>query len=211
MCNEPRTRFYRRFFTAILLYRLVQEVPLQKVGSNLDIKRGRLQALQSDAASFCHMVIAFCKKLNWDYLATALTPFAVRLSFGAQEELMPLIRIGPEIPAFRARALIRNGIRSPNDILQKGKNKVLEILLDVIPFESDEPLNAKTRKASRDEGINEISAGSKMDKKQWHKSCDRLADSIMKRAYVYLQEEKTSNQTIHTMSLAMTSNTSQIK
>ena len=207
MCNDPRTRFYRRFFTAILLYRLVQEVPLQKVGSSLDIKRGRLQALQSDAASFCHMVIAFCKKLNWDYLATALTPYAGRLSFGAQEELMPLIRIGPEMPAFRARALMRNGIRSPSDILRKGKNKVLEILLDIIPFEGDEPLHAKTRQTSRDEIINHINAGNNMDKKQWHKSCDRLADSIMKRAYLYLQEEEISNQTIHAMSLAMTTTT----
>ena len=205
MCNEPKTRFYRRFFAAILLYRLVQEVPLQKVESSLDIKRGRLQALQSDAASFCHMVIAFCKKLNWDYLATALIPYAARLSFGVQEELLSLVRIGPEMPAFRARALLRNGIRGPIDILKCGKNKVLEILLDIIPFESDAPLNAKTKQASRNGGTNDSDIDVKMDKKQWQMSCDRLAASIVRRAYSYLQEEEASNQTIHAMSLAMTS------
>ena len=125
---------------------------------------------------------------------------------------MPLVRIGPEMPAFRARAFMRNGIRSPSDILEKGKSKILEILLDIIPFESDEPMKAKTRQASRNmQLISALGDGrdgnSSIDKKQWQKSCDRLADGIMRKAYSFLREEQTSHQTIHAMSLAITTTT----
>jgi hypothetical protein len=161
-----------------------------------------------DAASFCHMIISFCKKLNWPFLATALSPYAVRLGFGVQEELIPLVRIGPEIPAFRARAFYRNGIRRPEDILTAGKDKVLEILVGIIPFESDDPLCASSSINSsgssdgghiRGGGSNNPSSSTtstSIGKERWRLSCDSLALSIVKNAHAYIQEELESLETI---------------
>jgi hypothetical protein len=63
---------YRRFFSAILLYTLVQEWPITSVTQIINTERGQLQQLQKDAAVFCGMTVVFCSKLNWHMLAACL-------------------------------------------------------------------------------------------------------------------------------------------
>jgi replicative superfamily II helicase len=202
----------------MVLYRLVHEVPLQKIETVIQISPGRIQSLQKDAAYFCHMVILFCKKLNWLFLANALTPYTNRLSFGVHEELVSLVRVGTEIPAFRARALYRNGIKCPKDILDAGKEKLLEILQSIVPFESDDPLNAaifeksksysctnqsstenqanfkpQTNSATMPPDLHEnLQRKSKLDQERWLMSCERLANKILSRVKTYMKEEQNS-------------------
>ena len=201
----------------MVLYRLVHEVPLQKIETVIQITPGRIQSLQKDAAYFCHMVILFCKKLNWLCLADALTPYTNRLSFGVHEELVPLVRVGTEIPAFRARALYRNGIKCPKDVLDAGKDKLLEILQSIVPFESDDPLNAAIFEKSKSYSCNlngteiltnfkpqtnsakkhhesreNLQRKSKLDQERWLMSCERLANKILSRVKTYMKEEQNS-------------------
>ncbi len=75
----------------------------------------------------------FCKKLNWTALSSVLETFSSRLSFGVTEELIPLVRLGVQImPPFRARVFVKNGIRSPADILSADKNLIVQILVFIL-------------------------------------------------------------------------------
>lgn len=44
--------------------------------------------------------VTFCKKLNWDLLGSYLEVFASRLEYGVRDEIVPLVRIGPEVMPF---------------------------------------------------------------------------------------------------------------
>ena len=120
------------------------------------------------------------------------------------------------MPAFRARALFRNGIKKPEDILVKGKQKLLEILLGIMPFESDDPLLANSSNKhpsfSSSSSSSSSSASSSVPANNLPErcklSCERLAESIIKQVRVHLEEEQDSYETIHNMSLAViTANT----
>ena len=57
--KEPskRTKFYNRFYSAIILFSLIQERPLDKVIEKMDLTRGAIRQLQLDAGmSVCMCV-----------------------------------------------------------------------------------------------------------------------------------------------------------
>lgn len=56
-----------------------------------------MQQLQKEASTFCGMAISFCKKLNWDILASVLEAYVGRLNYGVAEELLPLVRLGAQV------------------------------------------------------------------------------------------------------------------
>lgn len=138
--RDPKTLLHRRFFSAIILYKLVQEYPLAELESLLDVKRGQLQQLQKEAAIFCGMIITFCRKLNWDMLAACLDSLSGRVGFGVREELIPLMRMGAVMNASRARSFFGCGLRSPEDIAATDLAVLEQVLLDGTPFEALAPL-----------------------------------------------------------------------
>jgi hypothetical protein len=44
-------RFYKRFYSAIILYKLTEETPLPFVGGMMNITSGQMQQLQKEAVS----------------------------------------------------------------------------------------------------------------------------------------------------------------
>lgn len=60
------------------LRQVVEEVPLGSMAGRSGIARGVLQGLQKDAATFCGMVVCFCRHLQWHELANVLFSFQVR-------------------------------------------------------------------------------------------------------------------------------------
>jgi hypothetical protein len=99
-CTKPKSLFYRRFYSAILLFNLIQEIPLNKISQWVDLQRGQLQQLQKDASAFCGMIVSFCEKLNWVSLKCVLATYTSRLMFGVKPELLPLTRLGSEVWRF---------------------------------------------------------------------------------------------------------------
>jgi hypothetical protein len=57
-CRSDRVLFYRRLYSAVLLFVLIQEVPLTKVADFAELNRGQVQQLQKEASMFCGMVSA---------------------------------------------------------------------------------------------------------------------------------------------------------
>ena len=133
---------YRRFYSAILLFSLIQEWPLTRVTNLItNVTRGQLQQLQKDASTFCGMTVVFCKKLNWSILAACLEDYCGRLNYGANTDILPLVRIGSDMTSSRARYFFKNGLKSAQDIVQAGVGVITQHLVDMLPYTSTEALN----------------------------------------------------------------------
>jgi POLQ-like helicase len=97
---DDEVRFYRRLYSAIVLFKLTEEMPLNSVGRLMTVDSGQIQTLQKESATFCAMTTVFCRKLNWDLLASCLETYVSRLGFGVREDLLPLVRLGNEVRMY---------------------------------------------------------------------------------------------------------------
>jgi DNA polymerase theta len=175
--KDSKVMLYRRFYASIILFRLVQEYPIRELERSMpETSRGNLQQLQKDASNFCGMTVTFCNKLNWNILANCLQVFGGRISFGVHEELLPLVRMGPLMPAMRARSFFLSGIRNPLEITLALFSDVCQILLDCKPFEESAPF--EVGKVDVDE----------LKNKQVQ-MCERLSIKIINRAKEIITEE----------------------
>lgn len=204
---SERVILYRRLYAAVLLFVLTQEVPLSRVADFVAAPRGQIQQLQKEAAAFCGMATTFCRKLHWDGLASVLEAYSGRLSYGACDEILPLVRLGSSImPSFRARALYRSGVRSPEDIVNMPVDKLIDLLMASLPFDSAAPIKATAASTSTtaitsstnssSTSTSSISSSSKdssipntriINEDKLH-LCSRLAEQIVTRAREALRE-----------------------
>ena len=127
-------------------------------------------------------VVVFCRLLNWSPLATIIQSYSKRLYFGVKEELLPLVRISAELlPGCRARALYGCGLRSPEDVVRCNRLALVRILLDIIPYESADPL-VGSRQRGRPEPA-EAASAPRTDRGKEHLAnrlaCENLAGEIM--------------------------------
>ncbi|GMS89508.1 hypothetical protein PENTCL1PPCAC_11683, partial [Pristionchus entomophagus] len=129
-------RIHLRFFSALALFDVVNEMPLAQAASKYSISRGSLQALQYQSATYAAMVVSFCSRLGWFYLRSLLDGFAARLSFGIRAELTELVRIDG-VDGARARGFHQAGITSMADLAQSTIRDISQVLASVVPFDAD--------------------------------------------------------------------------
>ena len=146
--RDLRVVFYRRLYCSIILYNIVHEAPIVKVAEYMKTSRGDIQQLQKDASTHCGMAVAFARRLNWPNIASILESYAKRLSFGVKDELLNLVRMGPVMPSFRARAFYSCGYTNPKDIVKAKEEDILRILMECSPFEENSPANLIQKKAT---------------------------------------------------------------
>ncbi|VDM81979.1 unnamed protein product [Strongylus vulgaris] len=91
--SDRSYQLHLRFFSALALYEVVNEKPIDEVARRFRISRGTLQTLQQQSATYAAMVVAFCSRLGWTYLHDLLKGFAARLAFGVRRELTELVSI----------------------------------------------------------------------------------------------------------------------
>ncbi|XP_018654758.1 putative dna polymerase theta [Schistosoma mansoni] len=162
-----RLSLHRRFYTALVLYRLVNEDGLQIVAKKFGVNRGLLQSLQQQAATYAGMVTIFCNRLGWNHMERVIANFQSRLCYGVSDELVDLIRLLPLVNAERARALYAAGYSSVSSLASARPQEISRILQRAIPFERKNNHEACSVKASGgctillDDGrvINEHEAG----------------------------------------------------
>jgi DNA polymerase theta len=99
-----------RFFAAMVLRDLIDEVSLSEVSQKYGVARGQLQALQESATTFSGMLITYCAALKWKHLKSLFGNLRHRLNFGVKGELVPLCSI-PRVKSFIARALYKGGFK----------------------------------------------------------------------------------------------------
>ncbi|XP_011146257.1 DNA polymerase theta isoform X2 [Harpegnathos saltator] len=127
---------HKRFYSALALHELVNEVPLNIVCKKYGCCRGVLQTLQQSAATYAGMVTQFCKQLRWDCMELLISQFQTRLQFGVCRELLDLLRL-PMLNGLRARSLYKQGITCVADLAVANELNVERALYNALPFESE--------------------------------------------------------------------------
>lgn len=76
-------RIYLRFYTALQLRDLCNEMPIYAVARKYDIPHGAVQNLAQSCHGFAVGIIKFCKRMGWTALSAVLDHFSDRLRAGA--------------------------------------------------------------------------------------------------------------------------------
>lgn len=90
--EQETTRIYRRFYSALQLRDLCNEMPIYAVARKYDIPRGIVQNLAQTCHGFAAGMIKFCKKMGWGALAAVLDHHSDRLKAGMSKFPLPVIK-----------------------------------------------------------------------------------------------------------------------
>ncbi|XP_057799459.1 helicase and polymerase-containing protein TEBICHI [Salvia miltiorrhiza] len=145
LSDEQMLRMCKRFYIALILARLVQEVPVGEVCEGFKVARGMVQALQENAGRFASMVSVFCERLGWHDLESLVAKFQHRVSFGVRAEIVELTAI-PFIKGSRARALYRAGLRTPQAIAEASIPEIAKALFESSSWSGQDMEGAAQRK-----------------------------------------------------------------
>ncbi|XP_059460849.1 helicase and polymerase-containing protein TEBICHI isoform X2 [Corylus avellana] len=129
LSDDQKLRVCKRFNVALILSRLVQEVPVAEVCEAFKVARGMVQALQENAGRFASMVSVFCERLGWHDLEGLVAKFQNRVSFGVRAEIVELTTI-PYVKGSRARALYKAGLRTPLAIAEASVPEIVKALFE---------------------------------------------------------------------------------
>lgn len=127
--DEQTLRMCKRFYVALILSRLVQEIPVAEVCEAFKVARGMVQALQENAGRFASMVSVFCERLGWHDLEGLVSKFQNRVSFGVRAEIVELTSI-PFVKGSRARSLYKAGLRTPQAIAEASISELVKALFE---------------------------------------------------------------------------------
>eukprot|EP00210_Caulerpa_lentillifera_P002913 g2781.t1 len=107
--NEERNA--RRFYAAMILRDLINEIPLSEICHRFDVTAGTVESLQEKSHRYATMTAAFCASLGWTPLKAMIEEFQKRIYGGARPEIVHLTKI-PFVKSRRARALYKAGFRT---------------------------------------------------------------------------------------------------
>lgn len=79
------------------------------------------------------MVTQFTRRLGWSNVELLVSQFCARLQFGAQRELLDLLRLDC-LTAVQARALYNAGVQGLGDLASASATKVEKALARATPF-----------------------------------------------------------------------------
>ncbi|XP_022909191.2 DNA polymerase theta [Onthophagus taurus] len=142
--SEQKLQIHKRFYTALALQDLVNEVPLNKVALKFNCCRGLLQSLQQSASTFSGMVTAFCKQLGWTSVELLISQFQDRLHFGVNRDILDLMKL-PIMNGPRARTLFNSGIENLLILASSTVETIENILHKVMPFESEKEREGESK------------------------------------------------------------------
>ena len=91
--EKDLARVYRRFYLALQLRDLCNEVPVHVVAHKYDVPRGTVQNLSQTCQGFAAGMIKFCEQMGWGVFAAALNHFSDRLVAGARTDLLELSKV----------------------------------------------------------------------------------------------------------------------
>ncbi|TGO27917.1 hypothetical protein BPAE_0035g00610 [Botrytis paeoniae] len=135
-------KVYKRFYTALQLRDLCNEMPVYAVARKYDLPRGIIQNLAQTCHGFAAGMINFSKKMDWGALAAVLDHFSDRLKAGAKSDLLALAEI-TFIKSRTARIFWDNGYKTVGAVAGADSKELIPVLLMAQP--------KKLRLASDDE------------------------------------------------------------
>lgn len=130
--DQAKARIHRRFYIALQLRDLCNEVTLSQVARKYKVARGTVQALWQSCQGFAAATIRFCKEMHWDLLAAVLEHMSDRLIAGARADLLELARV-PFVKSRTARVLWENGYRGVRSVAEAEVDGLVSVLMLVQP------------------------------------------------------------------------------
>ncbi|KAK9436314.1 helicase and polymerase containing protein tebichi [Metarhizium brunneum] len=130
--EKRMARVYRRFYLAMQLRDLCNEVPIHAVARKYDMPRGSVQTLSQTCQGFAAGMVKFCEHMGWGPMAAALDHFSDRLMAGARSELLALSKV-PFIKSRTARVFFENGYRSVAALANANPKDLVPILMQAQP------------------------------------------------------------------------------
>ncbi|KAI9803475.1 MAG: hypothetical protein M1825_001818 [Sarcosagium campestre] len=121
-------RVYRRFYAALQLRDLCNEVPVHAVARKYESPRGAVQMLAQTCQGFAAGIIKFCERMGWAMLAAVLTHMSDRLRAGAKADLLDLAQV-TFIKSRTARIFWENGVKNVRTLAEMDPDKILPILM----------------------------------------------------------------------------------
>ena len=126
---------YSKFWNALMLHDLIDEMPLARVAEEYKVQRSVVAGLQERAARHATMVAAFCDrmaKLNteeagWHGLASLIRQFQRRVLHAVKPEIVELTGI-EQVGAATARLLYGAGLQSVKDVATASERVVAAAL-----------------------------------------------------------------------------------
>ncbi|KUJ22243.1 P-loop containing nucleoside triphosphate hydrolase protein [Mollisia scopiformis] len=125
-------RIYRRFYAALQLRDLCNEMPIYAVARKYDLPRGIVQNLAQTCHGFAAGMIKFAERMNWGALSAVLDHFSDRLKAGAKADLLSLAKV-TYIKSRTARVFWENGFKSVAALAAADVNDILPILIMAQP------------------------------------------------------------------------------
>ena len=127
-----QARVYRRFYAALQLRDLCNEIPVHAVARKYDIPRGTVQTLAQTCHGFAAGMIKFCERMNWGALAASLDHMSDRLRAGARADLLALAKV-TFIKSRTARIFWENGFKSVGAIANAKVEDIVPVLVMAQP------------------------------------------------------------------------------
>ncbi|RVE44014.1 hypothetical protein evm_011312 [Chilo suppressalis] len=182
--SQQKLNIHKRFYTALALQDLVNEMCLSEVAAKFQCARGFLQSLQQAAATFAGMVTAFCNQLGWKNMGMLVSQFQDRLHFGIQSDLIELMKL-PSLNGVRARSLFDCGFETVASIASGDVHRLENALHKSLPFQSE--------KVNEGDDIEDIRKRNKI-KNVWITGCCAMtakeaAEKLKVEARKYLEYE----------------------
>ncbi|KAI0410319.1 P-loop containing nucleoside triphosphate hydrolase protein [Xylaria grammica] len=140
--EKERARVYRRFYLALQLRDLCNEMPVHAVARKYDMPRGTVQTLEQTCQGFAAGMIKFCQQMGWGAMAAMLDHFSDRLKAGAKADLLALSKV-TFIKSRTARVFYDNGFKSVASLANASPKELVPILMQAQP--------TKLRVKSKDE------------------------------------------------------------
>ncbi|OTB18412.1 hypothetical protein K445DRAFT_19971 [Daldinia sp. EC12] len=141
-------RIYRRFYLALQLRDLCNEMPVHVVSRKYDTPRGAVQNLAQTCQGFAAGMIKFCEQMGWGAnaqvraMAAVLDHFSDRLNAGARSDLLALAKI-TFVKSRTARVFYDNGFKTVAAVANADPKELVPILIQAQP--------SKVRLKSKDE------------------------------------------------------------
>ncbi|KAI2629723.1 P-loop containing nucleoside triphosphate hydrolase protein [Hypoxylon sp. NC1633] len=140
--EKEAARVYRRFYMALQLRDLCNEMPIHVVSRKYDVPRGTVQTLAQTCQGFAAGMIKFCEHMDWGAMAAILDHFSDRLSGGAKSDILALAKI-TFVKSRTARVFYENGFKTVAAIANADPKELVPILIQAQP--------SKVRLKSKDE------------------------------------------------------------
>ncbi|KAI7781137.1 hypothetical protein LA080_015141 [Diaporthe eres] len=125
-------RVYHRFYLALQLRDLCNEMPVHRVAQKYTMPRGTVQTLAQSCQGFAAGMIKFCEQMGWGVMAAALDHFSDRLKAGAKSDLLALAKI-TFVKSRTARVFWDNGFRSVAVVANADPKELVPVLLQAQP------------------------------------------------------------------------------